>query len=137
LSPDDDGAIAAPEGTFLLTLLPPVASSAATPLAGKPRDLIFVLDRSGSMEGWKMTAARRAVARMVDTLRDRDRFTVYAFDDTFEAPPDFGGLDLVPATDRNRYRAVEFLAKVESRGGTEMLSPLYQAADKLGGGYDD
>ena len=34
----------------------------------RPRDVVFVLDRSGSMEGWKMVAARRALARMVDTL---------------------------------------------------------------------
>ena len=40
---------------------------------------------------------------------------------------------LVPATDRNRFRAVEFLAKVESRGGTEIAQPLDQAVDLLAG----
>ena len=52
---------------------------------------MFVLDRSGSMAGWKMVAARRAAARMVDTLTERDRFAVLAFDNVVETPPALGG----------------------------------------------
>jgi Ca-activated chloride channel family protein len=117
------------EGTFLLTVVPPVGQ--AVP---QPRDIIFVLDRSGSMDGWKMVAARRAVARMVDTLLDQDRFTVLAFDDRVETPPDFGGLRLVHASDRQRFRAVEFLAKVDGRGGTVMAGPLDLAVKELSEG---
>ncbi|HJW61783.1 MAG TPA: VIT domain-containing protein, partial [Actinomycetota bacterium] len=76
------------EGTFALTLLPPVGTGAD---AAPPRDLLFVLDRSGSMAGWKMVAARRAVARMVDSLTERDRFGLLAFDNVVEAPPALGG----------------------------------------------
>ncbi len=47
---------------------------------------MLLLDRSGSMEGWKMVAARRAMARMIDTLVDADRFAVLAFDDRIETP---------------------------------------------------
>jgi Ca-activated chloride channel homolog len=125
LSLQPDGP-AAREGTFLLAVVPPVGQ-----VAPRPRDVIFVLDRSGSMEGWKIVAARRAVARMIDTLLDQDRFTVLAFDDHIETPPDFGGLRLVHAIDRQRFRAVEFLAKVESRGGTEMAQPLDLAVKEL------
>jgi Ca-activated chloride channel family protein len=99
--------------------------------------VVFVLDRSGSMGGWKMVAARRALARMVDTLTDRDRFTVYAFDNAIDTPPEFRGKSLVPATDRNRFRAVEFLAKVEARGGTEMAQPLDLAVKELSAGASD
>ena len=66
----------ATEGTFLLTLVPPARAGARGP---RPRDVVFVLDRSGSMGGWKMVAARRALARMVDTLTEQDRFTVLRF----------------------------------------------------------
>jgi len=34
------------------------------------------LDRSGSMQGWQMVAARRAVARMIDSLNSNDRFAI-------------------------------------------------------------
>ena len=113
-------------GTWMLTFVPPSTTS----LAQKPRDVVFVLDRSGSMEGWKMVAARRACARMIDTLTSRDRFAVIAFDDYIESIP---GAGLSDATDRTRFRAVEAIAKVDARGGTELAQPLAQAASLLTG----
>ena len=117
-------------GTFLLTVVPPVRSVTRQ----RPRDLVFVLDRSGSMSGWKMVAARRAVARMVETLTDQDRFTIFAFDTAIETPTGFDGLSLTQATDRRRFQATEFLAGVEDRGGTEMAEPLFQAVEQLNRG---
>ncbi len=122
VEPDDSDAL---QGTFELTVLPPV--DAAAP---RPRDVVLVLDRSGSMGGWKMVAARRAAARIVDTLTDADRFAVLTFDSVVEHPKDLPA-DLVDGTDRNRFRAVEHLAGVTSRGGTEMLAPLREAATLL------
>jgi Ca-activated chloride channel homolog len=123
LHPDANGSA----GTFALTVVPPVAEREAPT---RPRDVAFVLDRSGSMEGWKMVAARRAVARMIDTLADQDRFCVLAFDSTIETPPTLEP-GLVSATNRHRFRAVEFLATVDARGSTEMAEPLDQAVRML------
>jgi Ca-activated chloride channel family protein len=117
-------------GTFVVTLVPPTEG-----VQQRPRDVVFVIDRSGSMSGWKMVAARRAVARMIDSLNARDRFTVLAFDNTIDVPP--GHTALVDGTDRNRFRTVEFLATLEARGGTEMAQPLAHAAALLAGGYDE
>jgi Ca-activated chloride channel family protein len=114
------------EGTFLLTVLPPGGV-----VARRPRAVVFVLDRSGSMGGWKMVAARRAVTRMVETLTEDDRFSVYAFDDRLATPPDFDGTALVPGSDRHRFRAAEFLAGIDARGGTEMAAPLEKAVQEL------
>jgi Ca-activated chloride channel homolog len=119
--PDADGT----GGTFALTVIPPRDSGRQQ----KPRDVLFVLDRSGSMGGWKMLAARRALARMIDSLTPDDRFVVLAFDSTIESFPENGSLQA--AIDRQRFRAVEFLAKVEARGGTEIAKPLKQALAAL------
>lgn len=123
-APDESG-----ESTLALTLLAPLVGATA-----KPKDVVFVLDRSGSMQGWKMVAARRATARMIDALRPADRFQVIAFDDRIEEIPWGQGM-LVDGSDRSRFRATEWLHKVDHRGGTEMAPALSRAADLLGGGY--
>src|SRR5215217_804492 len=117
-------------GTFALTLLPPVGTDGVP-----PRALVFVLDRSGSMAGWKMVAARRAVARMIDSLTGHDRFGLLAFDNLIETPPaePADGTGLRAAGDHARFRAVEFLSRLDARGGTEMAAPLARALDLLTG----
>ncbi|MEV0417113.1 VIT domain-containing protein [Streptosporangium canum] len=122
LVPDEDGG---DEGTFALTVVPDPA-----PATANAKDVVLVLDRSGSMTGWKMVAARRAAARIVDTLTGGDRFAVLSFDTVVEQPEGLGE-GLSEASDRNRYRAVEHLARLEARGGTEMLAPLEQAVALL------
>ena len=104
----------ADQGTFTLTLLPP--ADAALP---RPRDMAIVLDRSGSMSGWKMVAARRAAHALFDTLTAADRFAVLCFDNVTERPPGLPA-GLAVASDRHRFRAVEHLARTEARGGTEL-----------------
>jgi Ca-activated chloride channel family protein len=123
------GALASPggdveeEGTLFCLLTAPKQDTRSQ----LPRDVVFVLDRSGSMEGWKMVAARRVVGRVLDTLTAQDRFTVVAFDDMIET------LDphLQVADNRGRYRAMEWLAGIDARGGTEVMSALHQAASIL------
>jgi Ca-activated chloride channel family protein len=113
--PNDE---AAGDGTFAVTVVPAAAMLATQPA----RDVVFVVDRSGSMMGWKMLAARRAVARMIDSLSAQDRVAAIAFDHTIEHRG--AGLELVPATDRNRWQLVEWLAGIDARGGTELAAAL-------------
>jgi Ca-activated chloride channel homolog len=110
-------------GTWSVTVIPPV--EAATDC----RDVVVVLDRSGSMRGWKMVAARRAAGRIVDTLDIGDRFCVLGFDDRIDHPA--GCSALVEASDRNRFAAASWLGSLEARGGTEMAQPLLKATHLL------
>ena len=119
--------IARGEGTFALMLVPPAGNGVT-----RPKDVALLLDRSGSMSGWKIVAARRAAARIIDSLGADDRFDVLTFDHAIErvagTPAGFR-----QANDRNRFRAVEHLAAATARGGTEMLRPLREAVDLLAG----
>ena len=74
----------------------------------------------------------RAAARIVDTLTGADRFAILCFDNVVERPPDRPD-ELAEASDRNRFRAVEWLARTDARGGTEMLAPLERALGMLAG----
>jgi Ca-activated chloride channel family protein len=109
-------------GVFALTLLPPVMRD----VQPKPREIVFLLDRSGSMRGWKMVAARRALGRMIDTLLDHDRFAVLAFDSVVERPPHANG-GFVSGTNRQRWETLEWLGGIDSRGGTEMGPAISEA----------
>lgn len=121
-APDDEGSA---EGTFTVTILPP-----ADEPGRQARRVAVVLDRSGSMGGWKMVAARRAAARIIDTLGPDDHFTLLGFDHQVERPSHLEQ-GLVAATDRNRWLAIEWLASLEARGGTELGQPLLTALDDL------
>ncbi|MGA5299003.1 VIT domain-containing protein [Nucisporomicrobium flavum] len=129
--PGTDGA----EGTYQLVVVPPEPREGPA----RPKDVVLLLDRSGSMGGWKMVAARRAAARVVDTLTTADRFAVLTFDHQIDHPAELGE-GLSEATDRHRFRAVEHLARADARGGTELLAPLRQGLSLLAGssaGGDD
>ncbi|MEK6233305.1 MAG: VIT domain-containing protein [Planctomycetales bacterium] len=114
-------------GVFALTVVPPRMNPDAQP---KPRDVAFVLDRSGSMDGWKMVAARRALGRMIDSLLDQDRFTVVAFDTVNEVLPAAEGA-FINADDRGRWKALEWLGKIDARGGTDLAPALQLAASSF------
>lgn len=108
-------------GLFSLSVVPPPVSTQA------PRDIVFLLDRSGSMSGWKIEAAKRGICRFIDTLSPEDRFQVAVFDDSVVWLS--GGASgkkrkWMPGTDAMRFKAVRWLSNLESRGGTEMEAAL-------------
>ncbi len=112
-------------GAFALTVVPPLGAGAKS----APRDLVIVLDRSGSMQGWSMTAARRAALRIVESLTPSDRFALIAFDDRNELMD----RQMVVADLRNQQMAAEFLAGVDARGGTMACPAIEQALELLKG----
>src|SRR6185436_19421279 len=97
---------------FVLMVAPPRLEGTR-----RPRDVVFVLDRSGSMKGWKMSAAWQGVERMIEALGDSDHLQVIAFDDVNEAA---FAAPTVAATDANRCRAVEFVRRIDARNGTQL-----------------
>jgi hypothetical protein len=99
-----------------------------TALAPAPLALAIVLDRSGSMEGPKMRAARDGAIKVVQALDPSMAFMTVAFNDNARVL--FG-----PAlgNDENKQRAIASLQTVFASGGTRMSTALNTIVDKLSG----
>jgi len=103
-------------GTFAVLAVPPLAAEAVP----RPRELIFVLDRSGSMSGAAIEEAKHALRQLLERLSPDDTFNIIAFNDRVELVAD---VPLV-ANDAELRRARAFLDRITARDGTEMLEPL-------------
>ncbi len=101
------------DGFFLLVATPPDPASAAKPL---PKDLVLVLDRSGSMSGEKIDQAKSALAFILRNLNPDDRFAVVWFSDFVEGFQ----TGLTAVTPEAIERAVASVSLVDATGGTNI-----------------
>lgn len=101
----------------LVMLMPPKVISQSERQA---REVILVIDTSGSMSGTSMQQAREALKLGLKRLDPQDKFNVIEFDD--EAVPFFAGS--VAATEGNIRRAINKVNNLEANGGTEMAKAL-------------
>ena len=85
------------------------------------REVFFVLDCSGSMQGSSITEAKRALALCVRALDEGDRFNIVRFGSRFDTMwPDARAFSQQSLDDASRW-----IAGVDANmGGTEILSPL-------------
>ena len=105
--------------TYAMVMLVP-DSQLAEPLA---RELILVIDTSGSMQGESIRQARAALDLALGNLRPIDRFNVIQFNSQTEAL--FDGAVVATAADVALAR--DWVAGLQANGGTEMV-PALQAA---------
>jgi len=105
----------------LLMALPPTAPDVAA--VHVPREITYIIDTSGSMEGVSIAQARDALAMALERLQPGDRFNVVEFNSTstplFPAP--------MPVDATTLARAKQFVGALRARGGTEMLPALKMA----------
>ena len=107
----------------LLMVAPPGAEVLAR--NRRPRELIFVIDTSGSMHGESIAQAKEAVAFALDRLQPEDRFNLIQFN-SFTSQLYAGPQ---PADARHLQRARDWLRGLQADGGTEMASALERALD--------
>lgn len=93
----------------------------------QPRSVVFLIDRSGSMQGEPIHQARKAIAACLAALEPADSFGIVAFDDVTESFKDH----LVKATPDNRRAAASYLDTIDARGGTELAAGVKAAASLL------
>ncbi len=110
------------ENFFLLMAEPPAR---VAPTQILPREYIFILDVSGSMQGYPLNMAKRLMGRLFKDLRPVDRFNVLLFSGASalykSASPQ--------ATEDELEDAYEFIDSRNGGGGTELLPALKRALD--------
>ncbi|MGO4723141.1 MULTISPECIES: marine proteobacterial sortase target protein [unclassified Inquilinus] len=106
---------------YLLAFVTPPALAQAEDK--RPRDVVFVIDNSGSMGGTSMAQAKASLLYALGRLSPADRFNVVRFDDTLDVlfP------DAVPADAEHIGTARGFVSGLQASGGTEMV-PAMRAA---------
>jgi Ca-activated chloride channel homolog len=110
------------DGFFTMILQPP---ERVTVQDVTPKEIVFVLDTSGSMQGFPIEKAKEAMKLALDGLYPRDTFNLITFaGDTSILFP-----EPVPATGENLRKAQAFLATRQGGGGTEMMKAIRAALD--------
>lgn len=115
------------DADYLLAFVTPPAAEQAMqkPL---PREVVFVIDNSGSMGGTSIEQAKASLLYALGRLQPNDRFNVIRFDDTMDVlfPAS------LPADAAHVREATSFVSALQARGGTDMV-PAMRAAltDKL------
>jgi len=107
----------------LLMVMPPDQQEALRLTV--PREVIFIVDTSGSMHGVSITQARRAVHLAIKGLKPGDRFNVIEFNSFTNALYS----QTVPASSVNVNNALNFVKQLQANGGTEMRPALTTALD--------
>lgn len=107
-------------GYFAMQLVPPESRRSGWV---RPLDVVFVLDRSGSMSGWPLTTAKRAIMTGIDGLRGTERFQIVDFSESTAGL----GSRMLPPTRENRAAAERYLDATPAGGGTEMKQGLAAA----------
>src|SRR3989454_3791468 len=107
------------DGYFMLLLAPGAAADAAT----LRRDVVAVIDVSGSMSGEKIQQAKSALIQLLGTLREGDRFRLVAFS---------GGVrryaqGWTGVTTDTRRDAETWIRTLEAEGGTNIAGALTEA----------
>ena len=114
---------AGPLGSYFALLFQPESAPKDEVIVA--RELVFVLDTSGSMSGDPIAESKEAVKKAIKTMRPDDTFNVFEFSNSargFAPAP-------VAVTAANMKDALQFVDQLEGEGGTEMLTGISAALD--------
>lgn len=114
------------DGYFLILISPKVNQDERSRVA---KDVVFVLDTSGSMSGAKLEKAKSALRFGIDSLAPNDRFNVISF--SGEERLMRGGL--IEATEEAKRQGARFIEGLRAEGGTNINDALIAAIGQLRG----
>lgn len=108
------------ENFFLYMAQPP---RRVAPEEIPPREYVFVVDVSGSMEGFPLDTAKKVLEELIGGLRPTDFFNVILFSGDSTALSE----SPLPANQGNIARAIQLIDEQRGSGGTELLPAMQQA----------
>ena len=85
-----------------------------------PREVVFIIDSSGSMGGTSMNQAQSALVEAIMQLNPTDRFNIVDFDNGYEAL----FKSAMPAIEVNKKHGLKFTSRLVAEGGTEPLGAI-------------
>ena len=111
--------------SFIMAMITPpkLTSEQLAQIKKKDREIIFVIDNSGSMSGQSIKQARLSLETALKRLNPRDKFNIVRFNNTHEMVFPTA----VPADKENLDIALRFVKNLQAEGGTEMLGALRSA----------
>ena len=112
------------ENFFLYTMQPP---SRPKQSMVPPRDYIFIVDVSGSMDGFPIEVSKKLITSILSGLKEEDKFNILLFAGSSEQYAD----ELIPATKSNVGRAIRFINDQNGSGGTEILPALERSLNMI------
>ena len=111
------------ENFIYLMVMPPAENNVTN--YHIPREVIFVVDVSGSMAGPSIKQAKEALLFAVSRLQPEDRFNIITFNDTVDKFFNYP----MTGTREHIQQALHFIKGLEATGGTEIEPALYEALD--------
>ncbi|XP_070246854.1 inter-alpha-trypsin inhibitor heavy chain H4-like [Myotis yumanensis] len=92
-----------------------------------PKNVIFVIDTSGSMMGKKIQQTREALIKILEDLRPEDHFNLISFSNkASQWKP-----SLVPASTQNVEEAKKYANSIQAQGGTNINNAMLMAVELL------
>uniref|UniRef100_A0A8C2ZP09 Inter-alpha-trypsin inhibitor heavy chain H3 n=1 Tax=Cyclopterus lumpus TaxID=8103 RepID=A0A8C2ZP09_CYCLU len=92
-----------------------------------PKNVVFVIDRSGSMSGSKIAQTRYALVAILNDLHEEDHFALILFDDKITTWKE----SLTKATHRYVTEAIAYIRKLKDKGSTNINDAVLKAVNML------
>lgn len=115
------------ENYGIVTVFPPCKEKKSTQQPDRSREVVFLIDTSGSMSGTSIDQAKAGLIKCLKMLKPQDTFTIVRFANDYT----YFSKQPVPATNRNLDSAKEYINSIKSGGGTMMQPALKYVLDLL------
>ncbi|MCU7834453.1 MAG: marine proteobacterial sortase target protein [gamma proteobacterium symbiont of Taylorina sp.] len=122
-SEQDKASVDSPVNTFYINMMIMPPEELFQDEQRLSKEMILVLDTSGSMGGTSIKQARKAMLKLLKSMHAGDSFNIIEFNSDYESLFSFA----VPVNRHNIKKAINYVSQLQAKGGTEMIPPLRAA----------